>query len=74
LISHYGILGKAKQTGDKIMGFTETLTIVFIVLKLAGIISWAWWLVLLPEIIALSFYALLLIGYLALGYWYISHD
>ena len=35
------------------MGFCEVLTIVFIALKLAGLISWSWWLVLLPEIIAL---------------------
>ena len=34
------------------MGFTEVLTIVFVVLKLLGIINWSWWLVLLPEIIA----------------------
>ena len=34
------------------MGFTEVLTIVFIVLKLTGIIDWSWILVFLPEIIA----------------------
>lgn len=39
------------------MGFTEILTIVFIVLKLMGIINWNWFLVLLPEIIAFGFYA-----------------
>ena len=38
------------------MGFAEVLTIVFIALKLLGIIGWSWWLVLLPEIIALVFY------------------
>lgn len=38
------------------MGFTELLTIVFIVLKLIGTINWSWWLVLLPEIIAIVFY------------------
>lgn len=40
------------------MGFTEALTIVFIVLKLIGTIGWSWWLVLLPEIIAVVFYIL----------------
>lgn len=30
------------------IGFFGLLGIVFIVLKLMGIISWAWWLVLLP--------------------------
>lgn len=39
------------------MGFTEVLTIVFIVLKLMGVIGWSWWLVLLPEIIAWAGYA-----------------
>ena len=43
------------------MGFTEILTIVFIVLKLLGVITWSWWLVLLPEIIALALYVIVLI-------------
>jgi len=34
------------------MGFTEVLTIIFILLKIFGVISWSWWLVWLPEIIA----------------------
>ena len=38
------------------MGFTEVLTIVFIVLKLLGVISWGWFYVLLPEIIAVALY------------------
>ena len=42
------------------MGFCEILTIVFIVLKVLGIISWSWWLVLLPEIIAILFYIVLI--------------
>jgi len=40
------------------MGFLEVLTIVFVVLKLTGFISWSWWLVLLPEIIAVAIYVL----------------
>lgn len=43
------------------MGFTEILTIVFIVLKLLGIIDWAWWLVLLPEIIMVAIYVIICI-------------
>jgi hypothetical protein len=43
------------------MGFTEVLTIVFIVLKLMGIIDWNWFLVLLPEIIALVIYAVIVV-------------
>lgn len=44
------------------MGFTEVLTIVFIVLKLLGVISWSWWLVLLPEILAVVVYAIMVIS------------
>ena len=33
------------------IGFCGLLTIVFIVLKLTGYISWSWWLVLLPVLI-----------------------
>ena len=33
------------------MGFTEILTIIFVLLKVFGVISWSWWLVFLPEII-----------------------
>lgn len=38
------------------MGIAEVLTVVFIVLKLIGKIDWSWWLVLLPEIIAIVLY------------------
>jgi len=30
------------------MGFLETLTIVFIVLKLTDVIAWSWWMVTSP--------------------------
>ena len=43
------------------MGFTEVLTIIFIVLKLINIIDWNWFLVLLPEIIALTIYLIIVI-------------
>ena len=43
------------------MGFTEVLTIIFIVLKLLNIINWNWLLVLLPEIIALAIYLIVII-------------
>lgn len=38
------------------MGFTELLTIIFIILKVTGTISWSWWLVLLLELIAVVLY------------------
>lgn len=46
------------------MGFTEILTVVFILLKVFGVISWSWWLVWLPEIIAGVVYLGVLIFYL----------
>ena len=44
------------------MGFTELLTIVFVVLKLIGTIDWSWWIVLLPEIIAAVFYLITIVA------------
>lgn len=41
------------------MGFTEILTVVFIVLKLIDVIDWSWWFVFLPEIIAFAGYTLI---------------
>ena len=41
------------------MGFTEILTIIFVICKLVGLINWSWWLVLLPEIIAVVFYLII---------------
>lgn len=38
------------------MGLCETLTIVFVILKLIGTIEWTWFVVLLPEIIAFMLY------------------
>jgi len=49
------------------MGFTEILTLLFIVLKVFGIVAWSWWIVLMPEIIAVAFYAILAISALLFG-------
>lgn len=38
------------------MGLLEVLTIVFVVFKLVGVIDWSWFLVLLPEFIAIGLY------------------
>ena len=45
------------------MGFTEFLTIVFIVLKLIGVITWSWWLVCLPEIIGIVLYIIIIVAH-----------
>lgn len=41
------------------MGIAELLTVAFIVLKLIGKVDWSWWIVLLPEIIAVGLYLVL---------------
>lgn len=46
------------------MGFTEMLTLLFIALKLLGLVSWSWWVVLLPEILAVIFYLVFFVFYL----------
>jgi len=43
------------------VGIAEVLTVVFIVLKLTDVISWSWWLVLLPAIISFSIYIIILV-------------
>lgn len=47
--------------GGANLGIAEVLTIVFVVLKLSGVITWSWSLVLLPAIISFSMYALILV-------------
>lgn len=47
------------------LGIAEVLTIVFVVLKLTDVITWSWWLVLLPAILSFSLYAI--IGLVKLG-------
>lgn len=53
-----------REREDKIMGFTEILTIIFIVLKLLGVITWAWWVCLLPEILAGVLYVVIVVAQL----------
>ena len=43
------------------IGFTGLLTIVFVVLKLIGVIDWSWWWVLSPAWIGIAL-ALVFIG------------
>ena len=51
------------------IGFVGLLQIVFIVLKLCGVIDWSWWLVMLPLIIEVGFVvAVLFIGLVVILY------
>lgn len=44
------------------------MTIIFIVLKLLGVITWAWWVCLLPEIIAGVLYVIVVVAQLVAIY------
>ena len=43
------------------IGIFGALGVVFVTLKLVGVIDWAWWLVLLPFYFGLAFWALVFI-------------
>ena len=43
------------------MGLCELLTIIFVICKLFGVITWSWWLVFLPVIIVIVLYIALLV-------------
>ncbi len=43
------------------MGILEVLTIIFVVLKLIGVITWSWWIVFLPLIIAVGLYVIIIV-------------
>ena len=45
------------------MVFLEVLQIVFIVLKLCGVIDWSWWLVLIPLFASVLLYVVIVIWY-----------
>lgn len=56
---------KTVETGS--IGFTGLLQLAFIVLKLANIISWKWWQVLLPTIIGAAIIVLVILGAVIVG-------
>ena len=49
------------------IGFTGLLTIVFIILKLCGIIEWSWWWVLSPLWISAILWVILVVIVLLAG-------
>jgi hypothetical protein len=44
----------------------NTLTLIFVTLKLTGLIGWSWWLVLLPFIIQWSIIFVLILSFVVL--------
>ena len=51
------------------IGFTGLLTIVFIILKLCGVITWSWWWVLSPLWISAILWVILVVIVLLAGGW-----
>lgn len=49
------------------IGFCDVLAIIFIVLKLVGVINWSWWIVLLPILIPVGILALFIILMILFG-------
>lgn len=43
------------------MGFMEALTLIFVVLKATGCLTWAWWQCFIPIMISFSFYLIILV-------------
>lgn len=51
------------------MSFLTVLTIVFVVLKLMGIIAWSWFFVLLPSVVFVALYLVYILALMAkIGY------
>jgi len=50
------------------IGFAGLLTIVFVVLKLTGVIAWSWWWVLAPLWIGFAFVLAIFVGVLLVFY------
>lgn len=51
------------------IGFFGLLTLIFVVAKLGGWVSWSWWIVFTPAIVGASIGALMIVGVFALGLW-----
>jgi hypothetical protein len=51
------------------IGFVGLLTVLFIALKLTGVIAWSWWWVLSPLWIGAILWVILVGGILALAWW-----
>jgi len=47
--------------------FAALLTTAFVVLKIVGVISWSWWLVLLPAILSVGFHVTIFLVLLAVA-------
>ena len=58
---------KEKKYSSGGMGLLGVLLVVFIVLKLVGVISWSWWVVLIPLWINLALIIIALLAVIAVA-------
>jgi uncharacterized membrane protein YphA (DoxX/SURF4 family) len=59
-----------KNSGSSGIGLSGVLTIIFVVLKLVGVINWSWWWVLSPTLISFGLALLIIIGFAI----YVAYD
>ena len=45
------------------LGLSSVLTIIFVVLKLVGVINWSWWWVFSPTLISVAFWLIIVTIY-----------
>ena len=53
-----------KNSGSSGLGLGSVLTIIFVVLKLVGVITWSWWWVLSPTWISIALWLIFMIIYI----------
>ena len=53
----------SKNTSNTGLGLSSVLTIIFVVLKLVGVINWSWWWVFSPTLIDIGLVVIILIGF-----------
>ena len=59
-----------KNSGSSGLGLSSVLTIIFVVLKLVGVITWSWWWVLSPILIDIGLTIIVLVIYAI----YVAHE
>lgn len=64
-----GFAAGADSHGRRTLGLLETATLVFVVLKLAGLIDWSWWLVLTPLWVAAALWITLAVAFFKAFSW-----
>ena len=52
-----------KNSGSSGVGLSSLLTIIFVVLKLVGVINWSWWWVISPTLISLGLWLIVIVIY-----------